>query len=123
MQLPSDQVQDFLNRYRLGERRFAHLEIDNGNMQGVDLQSAVFENCFLSVDFRHANLINSKFINCNLKTCDFREANLTNACIEGSSVEAARFKDALTDGFLFCNNHWYSETGNQEEFEKYIQNE
>jgi uncharacterized protein YjbI with pentapeptide repeats len=123
MQSSADQVQDLLDRYKLGERHFVSLEIEKGDLQGVNLQNAVFENCCLALDFRRSDLRNSRFVNSNIKTCDFREADLTEACIEGSSVEATRFKDALTDGFVFRNNHCYSVTVNQEEFEEYFKNE
>jgi uncharacterized protein YjbI with pentapeptide repeats len=123
MQSPADQVQDLLNRYRLGERHFVGVEVEHGNLQGVALPNAVFEDCCLNVDFRRSNLKNSRFINSNIKTCDFREANLTDACIESSSVEATRFKDAVTEGFVFRNNHCYSLTVNQKEFAEYFKNE
>ena len=121
---PTEQkVSELLSRYQNGERSFVELDIENGDLRGTKLADATFENCFLTVDFRGANLRNSKFINGNIKTCDFREADLTHAHFEELAVDSTRFKGAKTKGLVFKNNYVMGQQVNQQDFEEYFSKE
>jgi uncharacterized protein YjbI with pentapeptide repeats len=115
-------IQDFLNAYKSGQRYFNDLELDEekGGVGGEILHDAVFENCFMFLDFNGADLANAKFLSCNIKTADFRNANLTNAMIKNCLVESTMFKGAKVDGFIFEENYFHGNPLGQEDFEKYF---
>lgn len=86
-----------------------------------DFSDAVFEGCFLYLDFSNSNLTNAQFISCNIKEIDLRKANLTNAFMTDCLVESAMFKDSIVDNFRFVGNHYYGIIVGQKEFdEKFI---
>ncbi len=112
-------IQEFLTAYNNGQRLFEHWDFDEENsVVGKDLSGVEFRNCFLFLDFRNANLTNSKFIQCNIKTADFREANLSNGLIKNCSVESTMFKGACVENFRFEENYYYGATTKSEDFEE-----
>lgn len=111
----------FLKFVKSGKTEFEDIELENIDLRNEKLSGLTFRNCFISVDFRNADLSNTKFIGSNIKTSDFRKANLTNGLMENVSFEATRFKDANVKGFIFNNNHCHSITGlGQAEFLDWI---
>jgi len=72
------------------------------------------------LDFNGANLTNTQFISCNIKTADFRNANLTNAVIRNCCVECTMFKGAKTDHLVFEENYCYGLVLGQDDFEKHF---
>lgn len=115
-------VEELVERYKKGERRFLELAFE-GNLRGATLEGARFERCFIVADFRQANLKNTQFLHSNIKTCDFREADLTNAHFEGASVEGTSYKGAKTEGLVFKNNSFMGFYINASDFEKYFKEE
>lgn len=112
---------ELISDYRNGTRHFISWDFNDGDsVAGMDLSDAVFEDCFIGIDFRSCKLVNSKFINCNLKTADFSRADLTNALIKNCSVESVIFKDAKTDNLQFEENYCYGAVVNQSDFAEYF---
>ncbi len=109
-----------LEQYRLGQRYFKNLDIENESFEGQNLEDIVFEYCSLYVSFRGANLKNARFINGGVKTCDFREADLTNARFEFVCIEGIQFARAITDGVYFDNNSCYGQNATQADFDHWI---
>lgn len=115
--------QELLRRYKNGERTFYDLDLENEDYRSLNLEGVRFEGCFLSVDFRNANLNKAVFINGNIKYSDFGGANLSNAHFENLGIEGSNFKDAKIDGMVFINNHAYSQSNiGQKEFEDWVKN-
>ena len=111
-----------LEQYRLGQRHFENLDMENESFEGQNLEDIVFEDCSLYVSFRKANLRNSKFLNGGIKTCDFREADLTNATFENVCIESAQFARSKTDGIYFNGNSSYGQNVTQADFDEWIKN-
>ncbi len=109
-----------LEQYRLGQRYFENLDMENESFEGQNLEDIVFEDCSLYISFRKANLRNAKFLNGGIKTCDFREADLTNARFENVSIESTQFARSKTDGVYFNNNSAYGQNVTQADFEEWI---
>ncbi len=116
----TDLLQYVVEQYKLGQRYFYDLDIENESFDGLNLEGIVFDRCSLYVSFRGANLKNSKFINGGIKTCDFREANLTNARFENLSIESAQFARSITENIYFDNNSSYSSLVTRSDFEEWI---
>ena len=108
-----------LSSYEKGQRKFDNWDFEeDGSVQGLNLTGIEFQNCFLFLDFRNANLTNSKFISCNIKTADFRGANLKNALIKNCSVESTMFKGAKVEKFRFEENYYYGATTKPGDFDE-----
>lgn len=104
-------IEELLSAYAGGQRKFDNWDFEeDGSVQRLDLTGIEFRNCFLFVDFRNANLTNSTFISCNIKTADFRGANLKNGLIKNCAVESTMFKGAEVENFRFEENYCYSGT-------------
>ncbi len=110
---------ELLLRYQNGQRHFTDLDLQ-GSLKGQDLSGAIFEKCFLLVDFSHCNLSNAQFLNGNVKYSDFRYANLTNSIFRRVAVEGTQFQGAQTEGLVFDENYCYSATLYQEDFKLFI---
>ncbi|NQX85132.1 MAG: pentapeptide repeat-containing protein [Flavobacteriaceae bacterium] len=102
---------DFLELIKSGKTTFEHIDLENIDLRNENLSGITFKNCFISADFRNADLSYTKFIKSNIKTCDFRNAYLTNGLMENVSFESTRFKGAKVDGFIFKDNHCHSVEG------------
>jgi uncharacterized protein YjbI with pentapeptide repeats len=115
-------IQDFLAAYKNGQRLFINLDLEEeqGGVSGEVLQDCIFENCFLFLDFRNADLTNSDFLSCNIKTADFRNAILTNTLFKNCSVESIMFKGAKVDKLIFEENYCYGSTVGQKDFEEHF---
>ena len=111
-----------LEQYRLGQRYFENLDMENESFEGQNLEDIVFEDCSLYISFRKANLRNAKFLNGGVKTCDFREADLTNARFENVCIESAQFARSKTDGIYFNDNSSYGQNVTQADFDEWIKN-
>jgi len=118
-------TEELLVAYANGQRIFEGLDadtIEGGSVQGLDLTGIEFHNCFFYLDYRDANLTNSKFIDCNIKGSDFRGANLKNALIKGCLVEGTLFKGAKLENFQFEENEFMGTTLNPHEWENFVKN-
>jgi len=112
-------VDDFFKAYKDGQRFFRDLDFENANgFSDNNFSDAIFEDCFLYLDFRNSNLTNAQFIGCNIKEIDLRKANLTNALMKNCLVESAMFKDAIVNNFKFIDNYFYGLTVGQSEFDE-----
>jgi uncharacterized protein YjbI with pentapeptide repeats len=101
-------LEDFLRAYQSGQRHFVGLELEQGqSLHRYDISGTTFLNCFLCLDFSHANLSHCSFIDSNIKTCDFSHANLHGAVITGCSVESTDFTGATITGLVFADNWAY----------------
>jgi hypothetical protein len=98
---------DIVDSYKVGNRYFLNLDFDKGDsLTEQFLSEAIFENCYLSVNFIKTDFSNTKFINCNLKYCEFTNCNLTNSIFDNCSLNIADFNNARIDGISFVNcNH------------------
>lgn len=114
-------LEEFLWDYSKGKRHFLNWNFDEAlSVKGIDLSDIHFEGCSLFLDFREANLINSKFIACNIKTVDFRDSNLTNAVFKECLVESVMFRGAITKNMIFEDNYCFGITVDQRYFEEYL---
>ncbi|OJJ15349.1 hypothetical protein BKI52_38700 [marine bacterium AO1-C] len=101
-------VETLLIAYKNGQRHFKNWDFgEDESVAGIDLSGAIFESCFMFLDFNNANLSNVQFLSCNIKTADFSGANLTNATIKDCCVEGTIYTDAITDNIIFENNGYY----------------
>jgi len=115
-------VQEFIDSYKKGHRYFSNLDFEyEEGLSNCNFQDAVFENCYLYVDFSNSNFTNAKFISCNLKEIDLRGANLTNAVMTKCLVESAMFQGAIVDNFIFTENYYYGLTLSQNDFAKLLE--
>lgn len=115
--------EEFLTKYKTGQRQFINIELENIDLSGEDLSNIEFKECFLSVNFQRCNLNNSKFLNGNIKTCDFRYSDLTQSLFEKVAIEGTRFKGAITTSLVFENNYCFSSDNiGQDDFEEWICN-
>lgn len=106
--------EEFLRRYKSGERHFVGYEMNCEELQNEQLDDVIFEGCWLAVDFRNTSLRNARFVDSNIKTTDFRGANLTNACISGCLVEATRYRGAKMDNLSFKANYCHGSEVNED---------
>lgn len=113
-------VDQFQIEYEKGVRRFLNCELDKSSFSNINLSGAVFEGCFLSVNFNGANCENTKFLKCNLKTADFNEANLKNAVIQGCSVEYMSLKGAIVESLVFKDNHFMGSIMGQNNLDEFL---
>ncbi len=114
-------LKEFLLAYSEGQRHFLNWDFEEDiSLKGINLSNVYFEGCFLCLDFRETNLINSKFIGCNMKTADFRGADLTNAIFKECLVESVMFKGTITKNMIFEENYCFGTTVNQDYFENYL---
>ena len=110
---------DILDQYKSGQRQFKDIDVDNGDLRDADLKEISFDNCFLVIDFRGANLRGAKFTNSNIKTCDFRRADLTNAHFENVAVDSADFAGAISEQTTFKDGYFHSATLQQTDFDEW----
>jgi uncharacterized protein YjbI with pentapeptide repeats len=115
-------IQYFLSAYSSGQRHFEnlHLDEDKGNIKDQVLHNCVFEKCFMFLDLQNADLTNSKFINCNLKTASFKNSILTNTLFKNCAVESVAFKGAKVLNLIFEENYCYGSTIGQKDFEEHF---
>ena len=106
-----------LAAYANGERYFTKCELDGCSLKGTNLSGATFLKCFMSFDFRGANLESVRFEECNLKTATFQNANLKDAVITECSVEYIDFKNANIENMKFENNYSMGVLLNQSDLE------
>jgi len=98
----------FLDQITSGRRRFQRIEVvDTGIIMDQVFDDFIFEECIMAVDFSGSCFRNSKFINCNIKTCSFRNADLTNVEFVGNSVCSVDFYGAQINGVIFIDNYSY----------------
>lgn len=98
-------IEEFLTCYKNGQQEFVALEFEHGeSFENQNLNNLTFRNCWFCAIFKGANLTNTQFIDCNIKTSDFTEANLSNASIKNCAVDFATFKDAIIENFIFEDN-------------------
>ena len=110
-------TKELLEAYQEGQRYFKNWEFpDEGSVQGMDLRGAIFEGCFLCLDFKKTNLENAQLIGCNIKTADFSNANLANAVIRDCCVEGTIYKGAIVTNLTFEHNSYFGITLSQEDF-------
>ncbi|MEN8119902.1 MAG: pentapeptide repeat-containing protein [Bacteroidota bacterium] len=108
-----------LDKYNDGQRYFKDIDLNNGDLSETNLQGISFDNCFLAVDFRGANLRGAKFTNSNIKTCNFRGADLTDAHFENLLVDSADFEGAKADRATFKDGYYHSATLQQADFDEW----
>ncbi len=122
--LENKTVNDLVKAIKSGQMNFTDWDfVEDESAQNLDLSGITFESCFLFLDFKNANLTNSKFINCNMKTADFRGANLKNGLIKNCSVESTMFKGANIEGLTFENNGYFGIRLGQSDLVKLIEDE
>ncbi|MCS6814361.1 MAG: pentapeptide repeat-containing protein [Cyanobacteria bacterium] len=89
------QLKDFLNRYRQGERDFAHIDLREANLSGVNLQDidltgANLTGANLSWAFlTRATLVGANLRQADLRSCALNNANLTQAVLSGANLTKA----------------------------------
>lgn len=116
-------IEEFLIAYENGQRQFEHWDFEeDGSVYGLDLMGVEFKNCFMFLDFRKANLTNSSFISCNIKTADFRDANLKNVLFRNCLVESTLFKGTEAEGLRFEENYSHGYTTKPGDFERLFLN-
>jgi len=94
--------------YQGGQRHFANWDfVEDLSLEGMGLSGAVFEDCFMNLDFSGANLERTKFIRCNLKCASFQNAQLKYAEINDCCVEGIELKGAKIEGLRFENNGYF----------------
>ncbi|MBM3979594.1 MAG: pentapeptide repeat-containing protein [Planctomycetes bacterium] len=99
---PPTSVQELLQRYAEGERRFPDTDLDDAQFAGVKLESVVFDGSwFHSGNFQGTKLRGTSFERCHLKCANFRGADLRGASFRDSAVDAAEFDGALLEGMSF----------------------
>lgn len=114
-------IEELIAAYKQGQRHFKYWDFgEDESVQGMDLSEAIFEHCFMFLDFSGANLTNAQFIECNIKTADFSGANLTNAVIRGCCVESTIYKDAIVTNLTFENNGYFGINLGQEDFKELL---
>jgi len=114
-------IDQLLEAYKNGQRKFENWDFEeDGSIEGLNLTGIEFYGCFLFLNFQNANLSNSKFIECNIKTADFSGANLTNALIKNCAVESTTFKGSINTGFRFEENYAYGAIATQKDFDAWI---
>jgi uncharacterized protein YjbI with pentapeptide repeats len=112
-------IEQLLASYKQGQREFTGLSFDKDeSLANENLSGAIFTHCFFATDFSEATLINTAFIDCNLKTSVFKKANLSNATVKNCAVCSTTFEDAITDNITFENNDYYGIVLNQKDLEK-----
>ena len=112
-------VKELLQAYNCGRREFRNWDFEeDDSARDMDLRGIKFKRCFSFLDFKNANLENSEFIECNIKTADFRGANLENGLIKNCSVESTMFKGARVENFRFEENYCYGATTSPGDFER-----
>ncbi|RZL45074.1 MAG: hypothetical protein EOP00_18230 [Pedobacter sp.] len=111
-------LSEFLESYKNGQRHFVELDFECvDGFKNSNFSNAIFEKCFLYVDFTNSNLTNTVFFNCNLKMVDFTNVNFTNATLKNCSIESAIFKNVIIENFKFIENYYCGSILNQEDFE------
>lgn len=115
-------IEELVFAYAHGQRHFKYWDFaEDVSAKGLDLSHAVFEHCFMFLDFRDSNLSHTQFISCNLKTADFRGANLHNALIKDCCVEASLYSKAVTTHLRFENNGYFGINLQQADFPKLLE--
>ena len=99
-------AESLLSAYANGIRHFVECDLDRCSLENVNLSGATFLKCFMSFNFRGANLTDVRFEECNLKTATFSKANLTNVIITKCSVEGIDFQGANIKNLKFYNNYY-----------------
>jgi len=85
------QVQNFLDRYRQGERNFAHVDLSGASLTGVNLQNINLTGANLtSVNLSWASLSHAKFTGACLHQADLRSATLNNADFSQTNLSRAK---------------------------------
>lgn len=103
-------LNNILERYKLGYRYFINLEFENGEVfTGIDFRDAIFDGCFFAVSFLGIDFTNAKFINCNLKTSDFCKCNLTNVVFENCLLEHVEFLENNINHTVLVNCSCYGQ--------------
>ncbi len=110
---------EVLQHYKDGVRNFTGIHIV-GSLAGENLEDVEFVECSLLVNFKGANLANSKFVKGNIKNANFIEANLSNAKFENMVIDAANFRDSKTEGLSFRHNRYAGSYATQEDFDDRI---
>lgn len=88
--------EEFLKRYRDGERDFSDIELRDVDLGFITLAK---------ISFHRAKLINVDFQTANLKNADFSEADLTGSYLVGADlIEANLTKANLTNSNLYLAN-------------------
>ncbi len=82
------QIQNFLNRYRQGERNFAHIDLSGASLSGANL--------------RDINLTGANLTGANLSWASLNNAQLTGACLHQTDLHNAilnhvNFNQAILD--------------------------
>jgi len=100
---PPNSRDELLRRYDAGERDFAGAELDNSvlDLRDVTLEGCDFSECWITADFRGANLKFVNFASANVKTCDFSNADLRDANFSRAALDATRFVGAELEGAEF----------------------
>ena len=107
---------DILKRYNEGQRAFVDLDLEDGDLSGLDLEGISFDRCFLAIDFSYSNLSRAKFTNGNIKKSIFRNAKLTETHFEKVAIESTDFSNATIDKIVFKENYAYGSVVNKEGF-------
>jgi uncharacterized protein YjbI with pentapeptide repeats len=96
-------LSSILTRYAAGERSFVSLDLDDRpyDFSGAALVGADFTGCFITANFRGADLQDAVFKEANVKTCDFTGANLRGASFVGAAIDGAVFIGANLTGTSF----------------------
>jgi uncharacterized protein YjbI with pentapeptide repeats len=115
-----DRLQSNMNavqkEYLQGKRVFDKYDIEDKweDFRGLVLVDAQFSRCIIEVNFTNCNLMNTLFLECNLKTVSFTDYNLTNAFIDECSIESIAFKKSILEGIKFGTNYAYGVTLNSD---------
>ena len=112
-------AESLLSAYANGDRQFINCELDGCSLANVNLSGATFLRCFMSFDFKGANLTGVRFEECNLKTTTFRNAILKDAVITNCSVESIDFKEANIENLKFENNYSMGVLLNQDDLNSF----
>jgi uncharacterized protein YjbI with pentapeptide repeats len=102
-------AQDILDSYARGERNFRRVDVaERSSFRGANLSGADFTESFVSdLDFRDADLRDTRFDKANVKLSDFRGANLSGASFRDSLLCGARFRTAKLNNVVVQNAGWY----------------
>jgi len=85
------QVQNFLERYRQGERNFTNIDLSGVNLKGANLRDINLTNANLTgANLSWASLNQAKFTGANLHQADLRSALLSNADFNRAILSRAK---------------------------------
>ncbi len=96
-------AEKLVERYNSGERRFKDMDLTGESLRGVFLVGAVFENVKFGRDMQGAELVNAKFLDCDLGSVNLSGARLNWAYFDNTDLTGANLTSANLSWTMFAN--------------------